>query len=504
MWASNQIPVRDRAKVIRDARDYALINGMVLRYDHMTNDNCVAHIPFTLFPSPFPRKLYQECLLVQPVVNKLMLKIANDTAFINDTLRPLAQVDDFTKNLLDINDAVQREGLAQSTICCINRADYMLDTVSNSSPGQLRLRQVEVNAIASSMSAHSYRASRLQDFLMTKYGIKTPNNTNLPDNTSLDLVAGGLIDAFDSYGKSSAMILLINEERSMNFSDQVAIELEVSRMRPDVKFIRRAFVSLPNIIKLGPNKELLVEDSIEIAVVYFRYCYDPSNYNFDQAWNVRLLLERSRAIKCPSINFHLSGAKKFQQVLNNQAKLERYLESEEAKQLEGFFCKFWSFEDNSDLGEGYRTALDESNRLVLKPQREGGGHNIFGKDINPFVRKIVKTEERFQYILMEYIEGPKEKNWILLQQDDERTDSERMNKCDQLVSELGIFGSILADTNTLQVESNKSAGYLVRSKKFGTNEGGVATGYAGISSLILVDDFDAVDDFSLYYANSVN
>ena len=43
-----------------------------------------------------------------------------------------------------------------------------------------------------------------------------------------------------------------------------------------------------------------------------------------QDWNARLMLERSRAIKCPSAALHLAGTKKVQQVLASPGVLERY------------------------------------------------------------------------------------------------------------------------------------------------------------------------------------
>ena len=415
------------------------------------------------------------------MVNKLTLSIANDIDFIEETLSPIAQVDDFTRNLLKLNKIVQKEGLAQPVTSCINRADYMLDKCSKSS--NFRVRQVEVNAIASSMSAHSCSAQALHEHLLAKYRVAPQSGLKFPENSSLSLVAQGLVDAFEAYGSESAYILLVAEERSLNFSDQFLIELEVRKLRPGIRFVRRSFASLPELIKLGPNKELLLEDNKECGLVYFRYCYDPTQYNFREAWDVRLMLERSKAIKCPSINFHLAGAKKFQQVLNSHQQLERYLESSAAQSLSEVFAKIWSIEaDNANGREGFELGISGSKNLVLKPQREGGGHNIFGQDIKPFLERIVDSEERTQYIIMEYINSPREKNWLLLP--DDSNDASRLSKSDLLVSELGIFGSILAEGTT--VRSNRAAGYLVRSKRFGVNEGGVATGYAGISSLVLL------------------
>lgn len=48
----------------------------------------------------------------------------------------------------------------------------------------------------------------------------------------------------------------------------------------------------------------------EVAVVYFRAGYSPDQYLTDRDWDVRLMIERSKALKCPSIQYHLAGTKK--------------------------------------------------------------------------------------------------------------------------------------------------------------------------------------------------
>lgn len=456
-------------------------------------------MPITLLPSPFPKKLYQQCLDVQPTINKLMLKIANDSAFIEESLSTIIAVDDFTRNLVNINRIVQKQGLSQPILSCISRSDYMLDKFTDNIH-DLRIRQVEINAIASAMSTPSCSARLMQDFLMSKYRIKCPNDTTLPDNNSLEVVAQGLIDAYNSYGKENTYILIVIEEKSFNFPDHLKIELKVHQLRPDIRVVRKKFIDLPDNVRLGPNKELLIDIDKEIAVVYFRYCYDPEHYNFPGAWDLRLLLEQSRAIKCPSINFHISGAKKFQQVLSDRKKLERFLSSSEADRISHLFCKFWSLDANTSTGEeDYEAALSSrSEDLVLKPQREGGGHNIFGTNIQPYLNSLKSSEERSQFVLMEYINSPREKNRLLVSSDTAREDESPTNFADDLVSELGIYGSVVAEGGVIR--SERKGGYLVRSKKFGVKEGGVAAGYAGISGLLLIDD-PKVSDWSKYYEN---
>lgn len=43
-----------------------------------------------------------------------------------------------------------------------------------------------------------------------------------------------------------------------------------------------------------------------------------------QSWDARLLMERSRAVKCPDISAHLAGTKKVQQVLPRPGVLDRF------------------------------------------------------------------------------------------------------------------------------------------------------------------------------------
>lgn len=59
-----------------------------------------------------------------------------------------------------------------------------------------------------------------------------------------------------------------------------------------------------------PYKNLFFSDNLEVAVVYYRTGYQVEAYPTEKEWQVRLLIERSRAIKCPSIQYHLAGTKK--------------------------------------------------------------------------------------------------------------------------------------------------------------------------------------------------
>lgn len=75
---------------------------------------------------------------------------------------------------------------------------------------------------------------------------------------------------------------------------------------------------------LGEDGTLTVnEGANEIAVVYFRAGYAPQDYFGRAEWDARLKLERSTAIKSPSIGYHLAGTKKVQQVLAQEGQVSQ-------------------------------------------------------------------------------------------------------------------------------------------------------------------------------------
>lgn len=77
------------------------------------------------------------------------------------------------------------------------------------------------------------------------------------------------------------------------------------------------------------------------------------------------------------------------------------------------------------------------SRFVLKPQREGGGNNIYGSKIRDALMNMGKTPERAAWILMERITPPLSEGYII------RPGDRVPPPLVSLISELGIFGAIL-------------------------------------------------------------
>jgi hypothetical protein len=132
--------------------------------------------------------------------------------------------------------------------------------------------------------------------------------------------------------------------------------------------------------------------------------------------------------------------------------------------------------DTSPEGlEGRRLVFADPENYVLKPQRDGGGHNIYKSDIPEFLNSI-REDEYKSYTLMELIPTASQRNAII---------REGRVIEGEVISELGVYGTILSDTDG-NIEMNEEAGYLLRSKVKGVDEGGVAAGFGCLDSVCLV------------------
>lgn len=78
----------------------------------------------------------------------------------------------------------------------------------------------------------------------------------------------------------------------------------------------------------------------------------------------------------------------------------------------------------------------------MKPQLEGGGSNIYGKDI-AHALKTMSKRELCPHILMERIRPPHTKSYLV-----RANTGDEQQKAVECVSELGVYGYLLGDTKT--------------------------------------------------------
>jgi glutathione synthetase len=184
--------------------------------------------------------------------------------------------------------------------------------------------------------------------------------------------------------------------------------------------------------ELRPDGTLTI-DGLPVAVVYFRAGYTPNDYPSEAEWRARLLIECSSAIKCPSIAHHLVGTKKIQQELAKENVLERFLDNKaDIEKVRKCFAGLWSLENDSIV----MSAIESPELFVLKPQREGGGNNIYGDNLRETLISLKKdgSNELAAYILMQRIFPPASLCYLV-----------RDGTCirENAVSEFGIFGAYL-------------------------------------------------------------
>merc|ERR1711879_564470 len=222
----------------------------------------------------------------------------------------------------------------------------------------------------------------------------------------------------------------------------------------------------------------------EVSVVYFRAGYTPNDYKSDTEWAGRRQAELSNAVKCPTVGYQLVGCKIMQAIMASAGVLERYLEPEECERMRSVFAGLWAMDpklcsekelDENGMPKILSRVRNDPAEFVMKPQREGGGNNFYGEDIIPFLDGLPQSELP-AYLMMERVRPP-ERDCCLV----------RDKKCEvaSCVSEIGVFSVFLGGAEGMAI-LNEVAGTLCRTKKIGVTEGGVATGYSCLDSLVMV------------------
>ncbi|TDH70499.1 hypothetical protein CCR75_000366 [Bremia lactucae] len=469
---------------------YAATHGLLVgcRNTNSPNESARAftHIPLSLLPVQFSKAQFEHGVKLSPIYGRLVDRVSRDVEWLHRCVESVVAEDAFTARLLELSKLVQKEGVQQKTYLGIHRSDYMLHETLTDSP---RLLQVELNTISSSFASISSLVSGMHRFLLSRlgkevpalekhYGIAWTEYCNrLPINNAITELPKALAAAHNHYGVKGAIIMFVVQPNELNTIDQRWIEYNLWELY-GISVLRRTLAEVNACGKLveRDGKHTLVIDEREVSVAYYRAAYTPNDYPREHEWAARMLIERSFAIKCPSIAYHLAGTKKVQQVLAQPAVLRRFMSEIEAIELETSFAGLYGLERDSLMIEKVKKmAMDNPRSYVLKPQREGGGNNLYGDEV-AVALQTMSSAELESYILMERI-FPKENAAVLLRNS--------LTSSGPTISELGMFITSLFDSEGQEI-LNKHAGHLLRTKLSGTDEGGVATGFSVVSSPFLI------------------
>ncbi|XP_021671166.2 glutathione synthetase, chloroplastic isoform X1 [Hevea brasiliensis] len=458
-------------KMAYDALVWSSLHGLVVGDKSVQRSGKVpgvgmVHAPFALLPVAFPENHWKSACEVAPVFNELIDRVSLDGNFLQDSLSRTKKVDVFTSRLLDIHSKVLEMNKTEEIRLGLHRSDYMLDEQTK------LLLHIEINTISSSFPGLSCLVSDLHRSLLKRYGEHLGlDSKRIPSNTTVNRFADALAKAWTEYNNPRAAVMVVVQPEEHNMYDQHWL-CAALKEKHNVTAIRKTLAEIDKEGELLPDGTLLVGGQA-IAVVYFRTGYAPTDYPSEAEWRARLLMEQSLAIKCPSISYHLAGTKKIQQELAKPNVLERFLENkEDITKLQKCFAGLWSLDD-SDI---VKRAIERPELFVMKPQREGGGNNIYGDDVKENLLRLQRegNEEDAAYILMQRI-FPIVSPMFLV----------RNGIChkDHAVSELGVYSAYLRNKDKVII--NDQCGYLMRTKVSSSNEGGVAAGFAVLDSMYL-------------------
>ncbi|KAL8819278.1 MAG: hypothetical protein Q9191_007767 [Dirinaria sp. TL-2023a] len=427
------------ANLIFNTRDWQITHGMLLKYGPDADTVSSVPIGVSLFPTPFPRQLFENAQKLQVYYNRLYASVSEDEEWLYGALR----------------------------------------------------------------------------------GPRSTSQDNLPANDTIRPLANALCTAQKMYGSARTEqcatpgILFVVQPWNINICDERPLEYALWNHNPSIPTYRVIFgEEVLAHTSLSATRELMYQSPsmsspLEIAVVYMRAGYDLEEYT-PSGYAARLLIEKSRAIKCPSILCHLATFKKVQQELAVPGVLERFLRPRTAAAVATTFMPMYPMDDSSSAGkDGRRLACDATTaaKYVLKPSLEGGGHNIYGLDIPSYLNSIPETQWQ-NFILMERINSPSQKSVLLpprgmnsgandtsmpytFQPDPTSTTKNLIDRFGQpTVSELGIFGTCIwtrsGNREAIMLE-NSVAGWSFKTKPANVNEMSVVKGYGCFDSPYLID-----------------
>lgn len=474
-------------------------------------ESSLVHAPLSATPAPLPRRAFEAAAAAATHFNSLAAAVSRDEEWLEETLAAAARADDFTARLLRVlRDTREcREGGESEVVLLLSRSDYLLDKPSS------KLLQVELNTIASSFGCLGDAASRMHVALAAKRrweGIGGGGGEgesggegrrfSLPENGARAALARGLAAAFaevvsrdadtSEKDKNNSVCLFVVQPGEKNAYDQ-ALLAEALLVGHGVRSVRATLrdvaergqlMSDSNSDKKGAQRPLFLGGR-RVAVAYLRAGYGPSDYPSELEWRAREMLERSDAALCPSVALQLAGAKKVQQALAAPGATERFLvDAAPSEIVRAHFAGLWGLdgavpEEARAADAALEEALARPQDFVLKPQREGGGNNLYGEQLRTEIEKCgAKAGPRLAgYILMQRILPATHEALLVRNGAWRRADA---------VSELGIFGVHLRRGS--RVLLNERAGHLLRTKPADADEGGVASGFAVLDSPMLVDE----------------
>ncbi|MFA0718690.1 glutathione synthase [Vibrio splendidus] len=475
-------------QIIEDACEWALMHGVAFRQA----DSTARHCPFSLAPMTMEREVYEHLLKVTPLITKLINNVSEDHDFLQSSLSDMAKADPFFGRLMELHQqahgsAGERLNPARQPLLLM-RTDFMDDR-------QHGAKVIEFNGIAAGMAPFGQRATEFHSFMQNQWPETYKNwledqSATPAENQGLTQLAYGIANAarqvkIDFKEQDKPVFLMVVQKNEDNVYDQHLLEVELQKQ--GIRTVRRTFEQLSCQLSSGDNQRLLLKDVGAVDVVYLRAGYQYSDYWAPELnesvcchtlSQTRLFMEQHHVAMNATISQQLATSKTMQMLLTMMpaAEYARWgLTLEEAELVKSVLADMKPI--TSESIEWFNTQADKQE-WVLKNQGEGGGHCVFGDDINKQLSQL-KPEEYDAWALMQRLYPHERDVPTIAVRDTQQT------LVTDLVSEVGLFTAYYKGEPV--TELGGYAGYLIRSKPASENEGGIHSGKGILDSLVLIN-----------------
>jgi len=351
---------------------------------------------------------------------------------------------------------------------------------------------VEVNTIAVAFAGMTENLSRLHaealQYFRPESGDIQGGLHALQSNTPCQGFAKALAEAHAVYCASrqracKAVVCFMTFQDDHLELDQRLLEASLLALGVRSRWVRFNAAEF-ELCETGAGSELWLEGE-EISVVYFHAGYSPEHYSSEQQWTAREMIEQSCAVKVPSAAMQLAGCKRIQEVLTRPTELRRFLRDEAEVAGVCRVCATQVDPSSSDPAavEAVKDARADPDSWVLKPQREGGGNNLYSADLEDALAHK-SSAELAGFVLMKKINALPSRTAMMCAVAGDEPSIQYSCEVHPVVGELGIFSAMLMSGERTVL--NTVSGLMVRTKCHGEQEGGVCQGCGILDTPLLV------------------
>ena len=476
-----------------EIKDYQIVHGSLLKTVEYETESSVPARPVgvSILPTPFPKACYEEALELQRIFNELYVRVSADPDWLYSVLGQLMKHDALVSALWNVYLKVKEAGPLQSVVCGVFRSDYMLQRPTENDG--VCLKQVEMNTFSCAGVSHAERIANMHRHLArvrsNDQGPAAWNDERLPQSHNVRSVVNLLKAAHEKYTSThttSAPVAVLMPVQPFNFNIADERPIELGLWEAGIPCYRCEWRAALERTTLTTDRTLIFRPTIgpaevEISAIYYRAGYAAEEYR-EPGMQARVRFETSRAIKCPDILTNITNFKAVQQALSQPGALERFISVEKAERLRKTFMPMQILDNSADGLEARKKALDPEKvvNYVLKPNLDGGGHNIY-RDAIPAHLSTKPEESWHKYIIMRLIEPPPTTGTLMMPQDLYHG---------EVVSELGVWGTCLwerGEGGNVEFVENEVAGWTFKSKPAEVDEMSVVKGYGCFDCPLLTD-----------------